>query len=385
MHVQLPKTFHYFPSLLFCFFSFVAGAKGHSAPSLKLYSPYTDISVPPGQTINYTVQVINNSNTIQNADLSVSGLPRSWTHSLTAGGWKIHRIAVLPGNKETVSLQVIVPLQVNKGIYRFTVNAKGLAVLPLTVVISERGTYKTEFTTTQSNLEGAANTTFTFDAKLKNGTADTALYALNAGVPPGWNITFKANYKQVASVSIDPNQTKDITITINPPDQIPAGTYRIPVMASTNETSAGLELDVMITGSYSMALTTTNGLLSTDITAGDFRRMAMIVTNTGSAPLKNVALHFKAPTNWDVTFDPKKIDRLAAGQTAQVFATIKADKHAIAGDYMAEIMAQTPETTSKTELRVSVGTSMLWGWMGVLVIFIALGSVFYLFNKYGRR
>ena len=78
MHVQLPKTFHYFPSLLFCFFSFVAGAKGHSAPSLKLYSPYTDISVPPGQTINYTVQVINNSNTIQNADLSVSGLPRSW-------------------------------------------------------------------------------------------------------------------------------------------------------------------------------------------------------------------------------------------------------------------------------------------------------------------
>ncbi len=156
-------------------------------------------------------------------------------------------------------------------------------------------------------------------------------------------------------------------------------------MASTNETSSMLELDVMITGSYSMALSTPNGLLSTDITAGDSRRVPMIVTNTGSAPLQNVALHFKAPANWDITFDPKKIDKLAPGATAQVFATIKADKHAIAGDYAADITAQTPEATSKTELRISVGTSMLWGWMGVLVILIALGSVYSLFRKYGRR
>ncbi len=223
MHTPLPKTFRRFPLFLLCFFSFVTGVKAqNTAPILKLYSPYTKISVPPGQAINYTVQVINNSKTIQNADLSVSGLPRSWVHSLSAGGWNIHRIAVLPGNKETVGLQVTVPLQVNKGIYRFAVHAKGLAVLPLTVIISKRGTYKTEFTSTQSNLEGAANTTFTFNAQLKNGTADTALYALNAEAPPGWNIAFKANYKQVASVSIDPNHTQNITVTINAPDQIPA-------------------------------------------------------------------------------------------------------------------------------------------------------------------
>jgi uncharacterized membrane protein len=32
-----------------------------------------------------------------------------------------------------------------------------------------------------------------------------------------------------------------------------------------------------------------------------------------------------------------------------------------------------------------VKTPMLWGWVGVLIIFIALGSVYYLFRKFGRR
>ena len=83
--------------------------------------------------------------------------------------------------------------------------------------------------------------------------------------------------------------------------------------------------------------------------------------------------------------DPKKIDVLPPGKSAQVFATIKADKDAIAGDYVTSMEARTPEKTSKAEFRVSLKTSMLWGWVGILIILVALGSVYYLFRKYGRR
>jgi uncharacterized membrane protein len=69
----------------------------------------------------------------------------------------------------------------------------------------------------------------------------------------------------------------------------------------------------------------------------------------------------------------------------QVKATLKAYKKAIAGDYVTTMDASTAESTSKITFRVTVKTPMLWGWIGVLVILGALGGVFYLFRKYGRR
>ena len=56
------------------------------------------------------------------------------------------------------------------------------------------------------------------------------------------------------------------------------------------------------------------------------------------------------------------------GQTARVFATVKATKNAIAGDYVTNIEARTQEISAKAQFRISVETSMLWGWMGILII-----------------
>jgi uncharacterized membrane protein len=166
---------------------------------------------------------------------------------------------------------------------------------------------------------------------------------------------------------------------------VEAGTYKIPVRAATNASSADLELEVVITGSFGIELTTPTGLLSTSITAGDQKRIALIVRNTGSAELKNIQLSGSAPRDWEVIFDPKKIEKVGAGETAPVFASIKASKKAIAGDYSTNLEAKTQEVSSKASFRISVRTPMIWGWVGVLIIFVALGSVYYLFRKYGRR
>lgn len=390
MYVRILKTASHYCLLFFLFLSFSSSVKAQStaqktSSGVTLYSPYTKISVPPGQSLNYSVEVLNNSNTIKYISLRISGLPSGWTHSLRAGGWEVSQVAVLPKDKKELSLQVQVPLKVNKGNYLFHVVAAGYSSLPLTVAVSKRGTYKTEFTTTQANLEGAANASFTFNALLKNETADTQHYALNADPPPGWTVDFKASYKEVSSVSVNPNQTQNITIEVHPPDEIPAGTYQVPVLASNSNTASGLPLQVVLTGSYGMLLTTPTGLLSTDITAGDEKSMELVVRNTGSAPLKNISLSAASPVNWSVSFDPQKIEALQVGDTAQVVATIKADKNAIAGDYVTSLQAQAPATSSKADIRVSVRTAALWSWVGILIILTALGSVYYLFRRYGRR
>lgn len=353
--------------------------------SLTLYTPYTKISVPPGESVDYSIDVINNSTEVQNKEISVSGIPRGWKYTLKSGGWSISQLAVLPGERKSLSLKVDVPYQVNKGSYRFKVMAGDSSSLQLIIVVSEKGTYETEFTTDQPNMQGSSTSTFTFRGTLKNRTADRQLYALMADASRGWNVTFKADYKQVTSVELEANTTKEINVEINPPAQIEAGTYQIPVIARTNTTSANLQFEVVITGSLNMELTTPAGLLSTTITAGDEKRLELVVRNTGSSPLTGINLSASAPSNWSVIFDPNKIDNLPPGKDEAVFATIKADKKAIPGDYVMNLEAKTPETTSRAVFRVSVKTPMLWGWIGVLIIFVALGSVYRLFRKYGRR
>jgi uncharacterized membrane protein len=373
-----------FLSLLFGILC-LSGHANLTTDSLTLYTTFTKISVPPGESIDYTIDVINNSKEIKNADISLLGIPKGWTYVLKSGSWSIGQISILPGERKSLSLRVEVPLMVNKGSYRFKVVAGGYDPLPLVVIISEQGTFKTEFTTDQANMQGNSASTFTFNANLKNRTAEKQLYALMANAPRGWTVTFKSNYQPVTSVNTEPNSTQGITIEIKPPDRCEAGKYIIPVSAATNASSANLELEAVVTGTYSMELTTPTGLLSNSLTAGDMKRIELAVINTGSSELNGINLSFSAPVNWDVTFDPKNVDKLQAGGTAKVFATIKADKKAIPGDYVTNIEAKTPETSSKASFRISVETPMLWGWIGVLIIIIALGSVYYLFRKYGRR
>ena len=111
----------------------------------------------------------------------------------------------------------------------------------------------------------------------------------------------------------------------------------------------------------------------------------MVVQNTGSLDLLNVKLESAAPLNWEVSYDPANIDRIAPGESVQVGATLKAYKKAIAGDYVTTMDATIPESTSRISFRVTVKTPMLWGWAGVFIILGALGGIFYLFRKYGRR
>lgn len=353
--------------------------------SVTLYTPYTKISVAPGESVDYAIDVINNSKEVQNAEISVTGVPNSWKYSLKSGNYIIKQISILPGEKKNLALKVEIPYKVNKGNYKFQVQAAGLTVLPLVINISEQGSYKTEFTVQQSNMQGTAQQTYTFNTNLKNTTGEKQQYALMAEAPRGWTVNYKVNYQSVTSVIIDPNSTQRMDIEVRPPERTEAGTYKIPLRATNSTTSAEQVLEIVITGSFSIQLTTPTGLLSTNLIAGETRQMELKIINTGSAVLSDIRFEPTNPVNWNVTFEPQKVDKLLPGRTESVITTLKADKKAIPGDYVTSIEAKTPETSSTISLRISVETPMLWGWTGALIILAALGSVYYLFRKYGRR
>ena len=234
-------------------------------------------------------------------------------------------------------------------------------------------------------MEGQASATFTYNATLRNRTAEQQLYALTSNAPRGWNVSFRAQGRQVTSVEVEPNATSMISVEVKPPSSVGTGSFKIPVRAFSSTTSGDLEFEAVITDSYGIELTTPTGLLSSTVTAGDTRKIALEVRNTGSSELKDIEFSSTKPLDWDVTFEPDKVASLIAGSSTTVSATLKASNKAIPGDYVVKMTARTPEVTSTADFRISVRTSMVWGWIGILVIAVVLGGVYYLFRKYGRR
>ncbi len=356
-----------------------------TADSLLLYTPYTKISVAPGKTVSYSIDVLNKGSQVQNENIFISNIPRSWKYTFTAGGYNVNRLAILPGEKKTLSLKVDIPYQVKKGNYTFFVKAGNKVETQLIINVSTGGSSESEFSCDQKNMEGTSKSSFTFKAILKNQTAQNQQYALMAQAPRGWVVAIKPSYKQATSTEVDANGTKDITVDIKPPSTVKAGTYKIPVKAVAGSTSAQLEFEVVITGTFDLTINTPSGLLSGHLTAGGGKKVELIVTNKGSATLNNIELNANKPKNWEVTFDKDKIKQLLPGKTEKVYATIKADKKAIPGDYVTKINIKTAEVNSSLSYRVSVKTSLLTGWIGILIIVLAIAGVFYLFKKFGRR
>lgn len=360
-----------------------------AATGVSLYTPYTGVSVAPGETIDYSFELMNDTNTIKQLTFDIVGLSQDWEYDITSGGWSLNELSVKPNDSNRFTVDVYVPLKVQKGTYNFSLIANGdqgnVSEIPLSITVTEKGTFKTGLTTEQPNMEGDTDTEFKYEAELKNRTAEEQHYALTADVPRGWSVDFEVDNKPVTSVTVPSNETKDINVTIKPAKQAKAGTYEIPIKATTSATSSELTLEAVITGRYEVEVTTPTGRLSGDITAGDEKPFTLVVKNTGTTALHDVQLKAQAPVNWEVEFEPKQIDNLEPGKSMEVQATVTADDNAIAGDYVTEFTAETPEATAKAQYRMTVETSLLWGWIGVIIIVGVIAGIFYLMRKYGRR
>lgn len=364
-----------------------AGAAGsaEAAEPFELYTTYVNLSAPPGETITYSVEAINRSDVTRIVPISLQTHGNDWEYQITSGGRSINEIAVKPDSSQTVNVQIEVPLEVNKGEYRFTVSAGDLGSLPLVIHVTEQGTYASEWTAEQANMEGYADDSFVFSTELRNRTAEEQTYALSAVVQPGWDARFSVSGDSVRSVTVEPNATKSISVRIVPPESIEAGTYQIPIIASNNSTQAETTLEVVITGTYGLDLTTADERLNARVKAGGSRVVDLVVKNTGTAKLEDVSLSANSPVEWEVTFEPANITSIEPGETANVQATIKSSNKALAGDYEVDITARTSQKSDTIALRVAVQSSVLWGWIGILIVIAVAGGVYYLYRKYGRR
>jgi uncharacterized membrane protein len=244
---------------------------------------------------------------------------------------------------------------------------------------------KSGFTAKLMNIEAASNETFRYNTTLHNGAGSARIYELKADLPVGWMIAYKVDGSQVTSINMDAGKTQDIAIEINATATAAPKKYTIPIKAISNSDTLSLNLEAVVKGSYSITLTTPTGRLSDEVTSGSHQELQLVIKNTGTLPLNDLQVTAQLPSGWESSFEPASIKQLEAGKTIDVKATIKVPDKTIAGDYAANFTATNSNTNSQIAFRLVVKTSLLSGWIGILVILLAIGIVYYLIRKYGRR
>ncbi|MDQ0639700.1 putative membrane protein [Pedobacter sp. W3I1] len=235
------------------------------------------------------------------------------------------------------------------------------------------------------NIESAVNEPFRFSASLHNASASQQVYELKSELPIGWQISYRVEGSLVTSVNLAGGQTREIAIEITAPYNAAARKYIIPVKAVSSSSTLPLQLEAVVKGSYGASLGTPSGRLSEELTAGSHQDIELEVHNTGTLPLSSLSFSSQLPTGWEASFSPNQIERLDGGKKATIKVTLKVPDKTIAGDYSATFTLGGNNANAQAAFRIFVKTSVLSGWIGILIIALAVLAVYVLIRKYGRR
>ncbi len=244
---------------------------------------------------------------------------------------------------------------------------------------------KSSFQTNLFNLEASSGEPFRYSATLKNGSGQARNYALAAKLPPGWIASFRTMGSQVTSVHLEPGATQEVSIEISVSPNSKPEKYAIPVTAVSAADTLTLNLEAVLKGAYKIELSTPSGRLSEDVTEGSVEQIVCTIKNTGTLPLENVEMTAQTPPKWEVTFEPAKVERIDPSGSIDITARVRVPDKTIAGDYVSTFTAKNQHANADAIFRITVKTSLLSGWLGILVILLAAGLIYRLIKKYGRR
>jgi uncharacterized repeat protein (TIGR01451 family) len=356
------------------------------ADALSLTTPFPAVSVSPGNRVSFNLSVKTSASA--RVGLSVSGVPSSWTATLHGGGFVVSAVQTSGTDATEVRLDIDVPADAT-GTTRITVTAEGNGArdsLPLDITSETNASGEVKVTSDITSQKGPSDQTFTFNVNVLNQKDQDLTYSSTAGqIPPGWTVnTSLTGSSQATSATVKAGGTSGVTVTVKAADGTEAGTYPVQIVTTVGTEQFTTDLNVEITGSYKVEFAA-DQVLSARGPAGGVTEQTFTITNTGTAPVTNLVMSGTPPSGWTVKFDPTSTDSLAPDQSVTVKAQITPSGDAIAGDYNISFKATAKEANVSSDVRFTVETSILGAIIGAALIVAAVGGLYWVFRRYGRR
>jgi len=358
-----------------------------AATAFNVTTPYPSVTVQPGNTVTFSLDVAVPHP--ERVGFSVSGTPSGWTAYVRGGGNIVGAIYAGGATAAAVELSVVVPQTATPGSSTITVTAtaeQGTRTLPVQVIVLGESGGAITLTSDFPQLSGSPTSTFTYSVTLANTGTQKETYTLAGQGPDGWTVSVHpASNAQALTDTVDGGATDTLSVTAQPPASAPAGAYPLQITAASGGQSANVALEADVTGTPALTLGTPNQVLNADVTAGSTGTIALLVTNSGSTVLQGVAVSATSPTGWTATFAPTSVATLQPNTSATVTATVKPSSDALAGDYDITFTATSGSTTATVDIRTTVQTSPLWGFIGIALIVLVIVGLLWVFRRFGRR
>jgi len=274
-----------------------------------------------------------------------------------------------------------------------------LALLPLTPVIAQDEEATIELTADYYKLEIVSGASVDFTIQLEYTGTEARVFDLVATGPTDWTTSITPSYprdRQILDIRMEPpaegetSTVEQIVVTAVPVSWLmpELGEYPITVEASSGDIQGAIELTAVVTSipaSYSMYLTTSDGILSTTANAGKDNYFTIAVVNSGTGDIENISLSTNKPRGWTVELSLTNISSVAAGNFQTVEMNIKPPPEAISGDYEIILRASGTQASDSMEIRVTVRTPAIWGWVGIGIIVLVIAGLAVIFMRFSRR
>lgn len=366
-------------------------------PLLERY----DTVIVAGREKNVSFYLANTgTGPVNNITFLVEG-PREWDAEFEQK--LVETLAV--GETGRVDIDLAVPEQTQPGDYMLQLNVAGdeAAAPQVDIRVTVNSGFKEpkiELRQLYPTLEAIAGEEFVFEVEfLYTGatmTDEPRVFNLVTEVPQGWNIHMTPPYekeKKLTAISLKPGFTfADKMRVVAAPPFLPLpepGEYPVTlevIDAETGELSDTVEYTAIITARYNLIMAPVGERYNTTVTAGKDSFFAAQVANLGTADIDKVNFSSTKPEGWTIEFTPDTVDSLEALNVQTVDVSIKPPPETIAGDYQITLKASGSQAMAQDlNIRITVESPTIWGWVGVIIIVLVIGSLVVIFMRFSRR
>jgi uncharacterized membrane protein len=211
---------------------------------------YPVLNGPPDTQLEFSLEVSNKSDSDRTVNLSAVG-PEKWDINFKPAyeSKLITSLQIKAGQNQTVTVQVTPAKDGAAGQYPILVrvnSANKTSEMKLTVNLT--GTYRLDAGTPTGllSLEAVAGKTANFSVFVKNtGSAVNQNITFSSFKPENWDVTFKPEKLD----ALQPNELKQVEVTVKPAAQALVGDYSVGVMINGQKSDKTVEMRVTVKAS----------------------------------------------------------------------------------------------------------------------------------------
>ncbi len=241
------------------------------------------------------------------------------------------------------------------------------------------------------NAYGIIGERFEFKVSVTLDAPEEQYFELEKETPPGWSIVVNPGSLKVdvPVLKLKPDKKESLTIICRPLIMQEPGEYIFKLTLKSVEEGEPLqesvEFKALVKSAGVLSLTTSNGMLNTEVRPDRDNLYILIIENTGTAPVEDISISTALePEGWLVEFEDN-IDILQIDEKMEIEANIIPPNRTIAGDYNIRFIVTSGEDTDYLELRIAVQTPLIWRILGIALIVFVIAGIAVVFERLGRR